>query len=209
MIYTSITTTDADAIESILALHSNGVNCIELDCTYSTGNIYKNLHFQPTVKTDIAPVNDSVIQANAESLPFDDSLFSTILFDPPFLATSGPSLLEDNDSNKMAKRFSVYPDEKSLHTFYHNALKELYRVLKPNGLLIVKCQDKVSSGTQYMSHVFIINTAESIGYYTKDLIILTSKNRMVPKKHSNQKHVRKFHCYYLAFIKSDKKVRYT
>jgi len=56
----------------------------------------------------------------------------------------------------------VYPTEIELHTFYINALKEFYRILDKNGILIFKCQDKVSSGKQYLSHVFIINEAEKL-----------------------------------------------
>lgn len=86
-------------------------------------------------------------------------------------------------------------------------MKEAYRVLKPNGILIFKCQDKVSSGKQYMSHVFIMNEAVKIGFYPKDLFILIAKNRLIANwQIKSQKHARKFHSYFWVFEKNDKKI---
>jgi hypothetical protein len=100
-----------------------------------------------------------------------------MMFDPPFLATKGKSLTSADDNNKINKRFSVFPTEKELHQFYINSLNEFYRILKTGGILIFKCQDKVSSSIQYLSHVFIINNAENIGFYSKDIFILLAKTK--------------------------------
>ena len=82
-------------------------------------------------------------------------------------------------------------------------------MLKPPGILIFKCQDKVSSGTQYLSHVFIINEATKIGFYATDLFVLLAKSRLIADwQAKNQKSARKFHCYFLVFEKGGKKVRY-
>ncbi len=109
----------------------------------------------------------------------------------------------------MVKRFGAYPSENELHAFYKNALAEFYRILKPGGILIFKCQDKVSGGTQYFSHLFILNEAERFGYYCRDLFVLLAKQRIVADwQLQNQKHARKFHCYFLVLEKSDRKVKY-
>jgi len=81
--------------------------------------------------------------------------------------------------------------------------------LKGDGILIFKCQDKVSSGKQYFSHNFIMNEAEKIGYYTKDMFILLAKNRIVADwQLKNQKNARKFHSYFLVFEKSKRIIEY-
>ena len=57
-----------------------------------------------------------------------------------------------------------------------------------------------------MTHTFIQNEAEKLGFYTKDLFILLAKNRLVAKwQLKNQKHARKFHCYFWVFEKNNKK----
>ena len=143
-------------------------------------------------------------EADARSLPLQDSSISCMMFDPPFLATTGKSLSEGN-GNKINRRFGVFPNETSLHQFYVEAMHEAYRILKPEGVLIFKCQDKVSSGKQYFSHCFVYEEAQKIGFYAKDLFILLARNRIVADWQAmNQKHARKYHCYMWVFQKAKK-----
>lgn len=203
----SISYDEQEIIDGILKLHCS--TDIELDPTYSKGNFYKKRTTKPKYKFDLYPQLSEVVQANAEALPIEPSTINTMMFDPPFLATKGKSLTIENSSNKINKRFGVYPTENELHTFYVNALKEFYRVLKPNGILIFKCQDKVSSGIQYFSHMFIMNEAVKVGFYCKDMFILLAKQRIVANwQLANQKNARKFHSYFLVLQKSNKKVNY-
>ena len=59
------------------------------------------------------------------------------------------------------------------------------------------------------SHNFIMNEAEKLGFYTKDLFILLAKQRIFARwQIKNQKHSRKFHSYFIVFEKSNKKVRF-
>ena len=99
----------------------------------------------------------------------------------------------------------MYANEQALHQMYLDSLKEFWRILKPDGILIFKCQDKVSSGKQYMTHVYTINMAEEIGFYTLDLFVLGVESRLVADWQMNQKHARKFHSYFLVFQKPKNK----
>lgn len=183
---------------------------IDCDPTYSKGNFYKDTGIQePKYKFDLFPQTRDTIKADARNLPLEDESLNCIMFDPPFLATKGKSLGEDNDNNKINKRFGVYPSEEELHQFYIDAMKEFYRILKLNGILIFKCQDKVSSGKQYMTHCFVWQEAVKIGFYPKDLFILLAKNRLVADwQLKNQKNARKFHSYFWVFEKSSRRIQY-
>ena len=202
----SISYNQEEIIKNILHLHCQTE--IELDATYSKGNFYKNIP-KPKYKFDINPQLNDVNYGDCRNLPLESETLSTIMFDPPFLATTGKSLKSTDDNNVINKRFGVYPNEKELHRFYIDSLKEFYRLLKTNGVLIFKCQDKISSSKQYLSHIFIINQAEQLGFYTKDLFILLAKNRIVADwQVKNQKNARKFHSYFIVFEKSGKVIEY-
>lgn len=205
----SISYNQEEIINNILDLHTNS-KIIDADITYSKGQFYKNkIVAEPKLKYDIYPQSNEVVCADSRNLPLKSESLSVIMFDPPFLATTGKSLTSNDNNNYINKRFGVYPNEQELHQFYIDTLKETYRVLKLNGILIFKCQDKISSGKQYLSHVFIINEAEKIGYYCKDIFILLSKSRLVADwQLKNQKNARKFHSYFLVLQKNNKKIKY-
>lgn len=181
-----------------------GLERFDLDPTYSKGNFYKSIP-KPRICGDLDE-ECGVLPMDSRSTGLQDNSMGSIMFDPPFLATKGPSL-GTTKGNLTVGRFKCYPDEKMLHQFYVDSLREFWRILKPNGFLIFKCQDKVSSGKQYFSHIYIHNWALLIGFYPKDLLIYIHPTRIISGKHSNQQHVRKFHSYYFIFQKMRPKVR--
>jgi len=199
----------SEIISNILRLHVPGGK-IDCDPTYSIGAFYNGAEIEaPALRFDIKPQAEGVIQADARHLPLEDESISCMMFDPPFLATTGKSLTE-GQGNIINRRFGVFPDEQSLHRFYVEAMVEAHRVLKPQGILIFKCQDKVSSGKQYFSHVFIMNEAVKVGFYPKDLFILLAKNRLVADWQArNQRNARKFNSFFWTFQKSNKRIDYT
>ena len=205
----SISYDQSEIIKWILELHVPE-HKIDLDATYSKGNFYKNTGIEePQFKFDIVPQLPDVKFGDSRKLPLENNSLNCIMFDPPFLAATGKSLKSEDNNNIINKRFGVYPNEKELHRFYIDSLTESYRLLKDKGILIFKCQDKISSGKQYMSHVFIMNEATKIGFYPKDLFILLAKNRLVADwQVKNQKNARKFHSYFWVFEKTNKKIDY-
>lgn len=205
----SISYDQSEIIKNILLLHSP-TGKIDLDPTYSKGNFYNATGIdKPRYIFDINPQSDEVPYGDSRSLLLEADSIDCEMFDPPFLATTGKSLNNNSNNNVIAKRFGVYPSEKELHQFYIDSMREAYRILRQNGILVFKCQDKVSSGKQYMSHVFIMNEAVKIGFYPKDLFILLAKNRVAADwQAKNQKNARKFHSYFWVLQKADKKIEY-
>ena len=78
---------------------------------------------------------------------------------------------------------------------------EARRVLRDMGILIVKCQDEVSSNKQRLTHVEIINRYERLGFYTKDLFVVLRPNRPAVSRLKQQEHGRKNHSYFLVFVR--------
>jgi len=156
----------------------------DLDPTYGAGGLWEGLP-HPLHKSDISPVVDDVREADACHLPHHgNQSLRSIMFDPPFVV-------------------GRYESMRDLWTFYARALTEFYRILRPKGVLVFKCQDTVDAGRNYMSHAAIIDMAEKIGFYHKDLFVLARAHALIfPNvRPDNQQHGRKTHCFYLVFVK--------
>ena len=177
----------------------------ELDPTYSIGNFYKEIK-PPKHKFDIQPQIPGVKQADCRDLPFNDDSVGSIMFDPPFIA----AIPRGKPTGIINQRFGYYRNiQHELWDMYHKALEEFYRILKENGVLVFKCQDTIDSCKQYFSHVEIINYAVKLGFYPKDLFVLLAKSRLVSPSQRKQQHARKFHSYFLVFIKQYNPVEYS
>ena len=199
----SISYSQEEILKNIINLYNSG-NAFDVDPCYSKGVFYKNIE-KPKYCFDIEPKYEFVQKYDCRELPFSDNTINSIIFDPPFLATTGKSLNMDENNNIINKRFSVYERERELFQFYWDSIDEFVRVLNSDGLLVIKCQDKVSSDKQYLSHVAIINYCESVGLYCEDMFVLLAKSRLVADwQVKNQKRSRKFHSYFLVFRKGKK-----
>lgn len=203
----SVYNSNFEAITNIMKLY--GIEQFDLDCTYSKGAFWKDLP-QPKFKSDIYPVNESVLRASSESLPFDDNSMKSIMYDPPFIVVGKTYKENKEGSSIIAKRFEGYETFNHLKNNYYNTLKELYRICEDDGYIVFKCQDTVSGGKNHFSHVMVMNMAMELGFYPKDLFILIAKMRInsFGGKWTKQEHARKYHSYFWVFQKTKPKVQY-
>jgi DNA modification methylase len=109
--------------------------------------------------------------------------------------SNGDEMNEDTDNKGTKKWHAAVTD------MYFKSSVEAYRVLKKKGVLIVKCQDEVSAGKQWLTHVEIINKLESMGFYTKDIFIVVRTNKPSVSRLKKQIHARKNHSYFVVFVK--------
>jgi len=196
-----------DVIKNIMVLYN--IEQFDLDCTYSKGSFWKGLK-EPKIKTDLTPLFDDVIESDSELLPFDNSSMDSIMYDPPFVIC-GKKYKENKDgSSIIAKRFTGYQTFNELKQNYYNTLKELYRITKDGGIVVMKSQDTVSGGKNHFTHVMVMEMAYQLGFYPKDLFILTAKGRISSfgAKWNKQEHARKHHSYFWVFEKVKPKVKY-
>ena len=206
----SVYTSNQETILNIMHLYN--IERFDLDCTYSKGNFWKGLP-DPTHKTDLYPHYEHVVQADSENLPFEERSMSAIMWDPPFVIVgSGKGHRKGGpNSSIIAKRFEGYGTYDDLKSNYYNTLKELYRITKDGGFVVMKCQDTVSGGKQHFSHVMVMNMAYQIGFYPRDMFVLTSNvrvNAFNGTKWAKQHHARKYHSYFWVFEKVKPKVPY-
>jgi hypothetical protein len=203
----SVYTSNFEAIRNIMDLYK--IERFDLDCTYSKGNFWKDLP-GPTYKSDLFPVNESVVEADSENLPFENNSMKSIMYDPPFVVAGASYKGNKEGSSIIAKRFEGYTTYNDLKVNYFNTLKELYRICDKGGYVVMKCQDTVSGGKNHFTHCLIMNMALQIGFYPRDMFVLTSNVRInsFGTKWTKQEHARKYHSYFWVFEKVKPKVKY-
>jgi len=180
----SVYNTNDDVIKNIMKLYN--IEQFDLDCTYSSGNFWKNLK-GPKIKTDLFPKNDTIIQADSENLPFEDGSMTSIMYDPPFVI-AGKSYRDNKEgSSIIAKRYEGYESYSHLTKNYYNTLKELYRITEK-----------------------VMNMAINIGFYPRDMFVLHNNVRInsFGTKWTKQEHARKYHSYFWVFEKVKPRVKY-
>jgi hypothetical protein len=202
---------DAEVIKNALKLHSPKHQKVDVDPTFSKGNFYKDKVFkitEPKYKFDLKPQNKQVKKADSRNLPLENASVRVIVYDPPFISMGGSQ--RKQTTGKMRNRFSQAGiDTSELWEIYGESLQEFYRILKTGGIVIFKCQDCVSEGSNYFSHVAIMNIAYKLGFYPKDLFIKVSNTRPISLNQQKvQRHARKYHCYFWVFEKRKSKVDY-
>lgn len=199
---------NADLFPRILDLHVRPGSVIA-DVTYGTGVFWRNVpKGKYTLRsTDIA---DGV---DCRKLPYQAASLDCVVLDPPYMegffrrsnhhkAGGGThSTFRNYYSNGDERAEGTAKWHQAVTDLYFKAGHEAHRVLKENGILIVKCQDEVSANRQWLTHIEIYNEYAQIGFYCKDLFVVVRENRPVVARLKQQVHARKNHSYFMVFVK--------
>lgn len=150
---------------------------------------------------------------DCRQLPYDSNSLDCVVFDPPYMHSPGGSAhkghqnFEEYYQNNKAKSDKKYHE--AVLELYFDAAKEAIRVLKPGGVYIVKCQDEVCANQQRLTHVEIINELHQQGFQAEDIFIVNRTGKPGVSRMLVQAHARKSHSYFLVFLKTNGKKRWT
>lgn len=183
------------------------------DVTFGRGVFWKRVdvvrHRYTVLGTDVRTGTD------CRSLPYDDGTIDCVVFDPPYMHTPGGSahVNHQNYEGYYRNNAAALGPSKSK---YHEAVLDLYaaggreacRVLRDQGIYIVKCQDEVCANRQRLTHVEIIQDLATVGFVAEDLFVVVRRNAPGVSRILKQVHARKNHSYFLVFRKSDIKTRW-
>jgi hypothetical protein len=189
-----ITTTSynqQEILSNIFILYNKG-RPPEIDVTFNAGNMYNGIPC-PGIKSDINPIVAGCLAADAKALPYKNNSFKSVVFDPPFMI--------GGERYRMSKRYGTFPNIFQLEDMIEKSIKEIFRVLKTKGILIIKCQDQVEQHKNYFMHLNIIIKAQKIGFKLIDLFILINDNFIGQYNLMMQEHARKTHSFFLVFKK--------
>lgn len=213
----NISHSQTEILQNIMTLHNNG-EPFECDITASTLKFYLDKNGKeriplPKYLFDVYPVDERVQKITPfERLPFEDNTLQSIVCDLPFVISPKKckSVVEKKEgANMISNRFSsFYPMEELIENIYW-WIKECYRVLKKDGILVWKMQSTVSGGRQVWASPFSFLVADKTGFYVADEFILEAKARLIPgkEKMNKQQHARKYTSTFWVFVKDSKKYK--
>jgi hypothetical protein len=125
-----------------------------LDPTYGRGLWWTK--FRPPVFS----FSDLKTGVDFRSLPYANSMFDAVAFDPPYVCKGGRTT---SGIKEMDDRYGLEDAPKTpfeLVRLICQGMSECCRVLKPQGYLLVKCMDYISSGRLVGGTVSVQNYAE-------------------------------------------------
>lgn len=181
------------------------------DVTFGKGVFWKKVDLE---KYNLFP-SDIQTGIDCRQLPYEDACMDCVVIDPPYMEGFYRRNKDHLAGNGAFAAFrehysdgSVY-EQKEGAPKYHDAVLDMYysagyealRVLKRNGILIVKCQDEVSANKQHLTHVEIINEYCKHGLIVEDLFVMVRNNKPAVSRLLKQAHARKNHSYFLVFRK--------
>jgi len=176
------------------------------DITYGGGVFWRSVpkdHYY-LLATDIKTGVDCT------ALPYESSSLDCVVFDPPYMHTPGGTAhvnhqnYENYYGNNVAANGSGKKYHEAVLDLYFRTAHEAKRVLKEEGIFIVKCMDEVCANQQRLTHVELINEFSNHGFIVEDLFVLLRNNRPGVSRILRQVHARKNHSYFLIFRKSIK-----
>ncbi len=207
VVCTSYVTSNDEVFPEILSLYAEEGFTIA-DVTYGKGVFWR--------KVDDTPYKvyqtDQKTGVDCRNLPYDDNSLDMIIFDPPYmegLFRKSTAHLAGGGTYGAFREF--YSDGTATADNggpkYHDAVLDLYirtgfevkRVLKDKRFFVVKCQDEVSANRQKLTHVELIYAYERMGFYCRDLFVVTRRNAASVSRLVKQQHARKNHSYFLVF----------
>ena len=165
-----------------------------LDPTYGQGRFW-NLWRPPLlVASDLYPSKDWVLRADFTRLPLTDRSFDAVVLDPPYkLNGTGGSHPSDEGYEVAGPSVS----QRLRHQLIRDGITECVRVLRPNGVLLVKCQDQVNGGKVKWQTREFADHAESIGCRLVDMLHLPSYRPQPTGR--RQEHARRNYSTLLVF----------
>ena len=172
-----------------------------LDCTYGEGTFWRAWTPSVLVASDLKPKHSSVKKVDFRKMPWPDDRFDVVVFDPPYKLNGTPS---DPDVRYGADDVMSW---QARHQLIREGLSECARVLKPKGILLLKCQDQVSSGqVRWQTIEFTNHATQECGLKLEDWLLPMGSRAQPPRSRSDgtpslQAHARRNYSSLLVFSK--------
>jgi hypothetical protein len=201
LVFSAHVGTNEEVFPDILSLYVPAGSRVA-DVTYGRGVFWNRVDMD---HYDLA-TSDLGTGIDCRDLPYADGDFDAVVFDPPYMHTPGGTAHNGHQNfEQYYANNNDSPSEKKYHEavldLYFRAAREAWRILRPDGTYLLKCQDEVCANKQRLTHVEIINELATIGFVVEDLFVIVRRNKPGVSRLLRQVHARKNHSYFLVFRK--------
>ncbi len=194
---------DAELIERMLRFYPRKRPKRILDATMNVGRFWRGSH-RCVIGLDIAPRYRPSIVGNNMQMPFWDSSFDVVVYDPPHVPNQGKDKQKDFNTRFGLVLKSPKENGYNFSYLYQPFAEEAYRILKPEGVLFCKLTDYVHNHRLQWAHIEMVKAASAVGFQPCDCIVKVRKGPIMDPKWKLAHHARHQHCYWLVFRKSEK-----
>jgi hypothetical protein len=190
-VYSCVQGTNADLIATVARLYLNQGDRVA-DITYGQGAFWQKFSVPDHLFSRSDRITCPGSPHDFRRLPYADSRFDVVVFDPPYAHHADTMRIEQSYNNS-----AITPKHRhrEIMDLYRLGMAEAKRILKPDGTLWVKCADEVENCRQRRGHVEVFQIAADLGLQDEDLFILMQEGRPVTNT-TKQQHARK-NCSFL------------
>lgn len=192
---------DAELVEKMLNFYPRKRPRRILDATVNGGRFWRGSR-RRVIGIDIAVMHRPTVVANNTRMPFKDSSFDVVVYDPPHIPNQGKDHQKDFNTRFGLVLKSSKENGYSFSHTYPPFTREAYRVLELEGILLCKITDYVHNHQYQWAHLDFVQAARESGFCPCDCIIKTRKGPIIDPKWKIAHHTRRQHCYWLIFRKS-------
>jgi hypothetical protein len=194
---------DNELLEQLLLFYPRSPPKRILDATVNGARFWKG-STREIIGIDIAATHRPSLVSDNRVMPFADAVFDVVVYDPPHIPNQGKDKLKDFNIRFGLGQRSPKEHNYTFAHLYPAFMREAYRVLIAEGVLLCKIADYVHDHQYQWAHVELINAATAEGFRACDCIIKIRKGPIIDPKWKVAHHSRRQHCYWLIFRKSEK-----
>lgn len=149
---------------------------ITLDPTYGSGTWWKQW------RPDLLTVHNRDLDgSDFRSLPcWDDNTFDAIAYDPPYVSKGGRATSGIKEMDRRYGQEDAPATPALLQDLINDGLTEMARIVKPKGIVLVKCQDYISSGKLWIGTHHTLCHALDLGFTVIDRMEMVTSPRPQP-----------------------------
>lgn len=140
--------TNADLIADCHRLGYLQPGDLVLDPTHGRGVWWKN--WQPDRLVTLDAATPAQLAGDFRHLPFAAATFDAVAYDPPYVSVGGRKTTGIPDFHNRFGLTTAPRSPRELQYLINVGLTETHRVVRPRGIVLVKCQDYVSSGKLWL-----------------------------------------------------------